>query len=197
VAIETLIETPLSTKIDCNRSLDPAGTPLSPYASRSIGSREEYAPPKEQVEFPFSLPAKKRCRSCLKEKLLAEYRNYDLEVPSIKSQSLFCDDCFTENQNRLKASLSWRLRHIRKQARDRGIECFLTLEDVSQIAWQTCHYCGDEMKRLSLDRIDSLGGYSIGNVVPCCFWCNSMKNAFSLERFIERCQLIAARFPKL
>jgi len=36
-----------------------------------------------------------------------------------------------------------------------------------------------------LDRVDSDKGYSVDNVVPCCWKCNMFKNTLSLSEFLE------------
>lgn len=47
----------------------------------------------------------------------------------------------------------------------------------------------------SLDRIDSNLGYFVGNVQWVHKDVNRMKNAFSQDRFVEICQLVARKFP--
>ncbi len=54
-----------------------------------------------------------------------------------------------------------------------------------------CYYCGSHIQSVGIDRIDSLKSYEIGNVVPCCHVCNSMKMALSQSVFIEQCKKIA------
>jgi hypothetical protein len=50
-------------------------------------------------------------------------------------------------------------------------------EYVKIIAPDSCHYCGATLPKrgYGLDRIDNSRGYSIDNVVPCCFACNSIR----------------------
>ena len=55
-----------------------------------------------------------------------------------------------------------------------------------------CAYCGMG-DRNGIDRVDSALGYVAGNCVPCCSECNYMKNAFSVEVFVQKCEAIAAR----
>lgn len=42
----------------------------------------------------------------------------------------------------------------------------------------------------SLDRLDPIKGYVVGNVVWCAYAINRMKNEFSLEEFLYMCDLI-------
>ena len=63
----------------------------------------------------------------------------------------------------------------------RGIPFELTLDEFDELTRQPCCYCGclpDDgfgSQFTGLDRIDSSNGYFVGNVVPCCNWCNKMK----------------------
>jgi hypothetical protein len=39
-----------------------------------------------------------------------------------------------------------------------------------------CSHCGDPIETIGLDRVNSMGHYSIGNVERCCRDCNQMKS---------------------
>lgn len=54
-----------------------------------------------------------------------------------------------------------------------------------------CFYCHDSNSRLGIDRIDSLKGYVLDNVVPCCRRCNIAKNNASFDDFIRMCHKIS------
>lgn len=46
-----------------------------------------------------------------------------------------------------------------------------------------CHYCNGELGTTifygsGLDRLDNDQGYHLNNVVPCCKYCNSLRNNF-------------------
>lgn len=66
---------------------------------------------------------------------------------------------------------------------------------------QDCHYCGcppypTHSKSLrgepftGIDRVDNNLGYVLGNVVPCCYVCNIMKNDLDEENFLTHLQRI-------
>jgi hypothetical protein len=57
-----------------------------------------------------------------------------------------------------------------------------------------CHYCGDEITGIGLDRVDSDGHYSMKNVVTCCSTCNYAKGKISTEQFIDMCMKVAKKF---
>lgn len=55
-----------------------------------------------------------------------------------------------------------------------------------------CHYCKKEVitAGYSLDRIDSSEGYTIKNVVHCCWKCNAGKNTMSQSEFAPHIEAI-------
>ena len=88
---------------------------------------------------------------------------------------------------------------IRESAERRGIPFEISKEEFIQ--WfkenpQQCFYCGitaeeaqnmsDSMnskaKRLTIDRLDNRKGYSLDNIVWCCYRCNAIKGDFSLQK---------------
>jgi len=85
-------------------------------------------------------------------------------------------------------------RTYRSVAKRRGLQFELSLEEYSSFRDKNCHYCDAEMEYIGLDRIDSAKGYKIDNVVPCCKWCNTMKNTYSTDEFVEHCKKIASKF---
>lgn len=96
-------------------------------------------------------------------------------------------------------------------ARNRGIAFKLTKDQFKEITSQNCHYCGVEPVQQSftwnkgmskegaehslyvyngVDRVDVSKPYVMGNVLPCCGFCNRSKNKYTYEQFtswIERC----------
>lgn len=91
---------------------------------------------------------------------------------------------------------------LKKTCERKNRECSITLEQfVDLIKIPECHYCEDDLifnkhtrddngKPLSrashLDRKDNNKGYSIDNVVLCCWECNRLKsNRFTYEEFIQ------------
>jgi 5-methylcytosine-specific restriction endonuclease McrA len=61
----------------------------------------------------------------------------------------------------------------------------------------TCHYCGNKIIGVGLDRIDSSIGYTIENCVPCCKDCNIMKNAKGYDEFIQKCKQIVKNLEQI
>jgi hypothetical protein len=63
----------------------------------------------------------------------------------------------------------------KKDAKYRNVEFVLTMEEFVAYWQKPCVYCGDVIGTIGLDRVDSSKGYTIDNIVPCCFVCNVMK----------------------
>ena len=91
---------------------------------------------------------------------------------------------------------------MKGNAKTRSLEWQLTREQVRHLTKRSCHYCGAEPSQVlssrkysgtyaynGLDRVDNDKGYTIDNVVPCCFVCNRAKGNLTTGEFyawIER-----------
>lgn len=56
---------------------------------------------------------------------------------------------------------------------------------------QPCHYCGDPIETIGLDRVDNAQGYVSGNVVACCAECNRMKVTLTTQEWFDKVFRIA------
>lgn len=74
------------------------------------------------------------------------------------------------------------------KATARGFEFTLTHDDLHDLLDRPCAYCGG--KGGGIDRIDSSKGYMIGNVNPCCWSCNQMKNDLPMGEWIAQMKRI-------
>lgn len=132
----------------------------------------------------------KTCRRCGDEKNVTEFhratRNPD-------GRHRWCKSCVSAHSKIRKATPKYRHGYYKANARKRGLEFDLTLEDFEYFWKQPCVYCGGEIQTIGLDRIDNDVGYTRENSIPCCSICNSMKSGQSLLAFIERCHRIADR----
>ena len=78
--------------------------------------------------------------------------------------------------------------NIKNGAKKRGIPFHIEQGLYEVKIWQQpCHYCGGETEN-GADRKDSNGGYTVDNVVPCCWGCNRAKKDKSYESFLEEIQ---------
>jgi len=99
-------------------------------------------------------------------------------------------------------TLFWRiLKDYKIGAQRRLISWDLTDKDFSNLVSGNCYFCGSAPRPLfrkqngeikiskekfnGIDRLDSSGAYTIGNVVSCCKECNYLKRALNREEFLE------------
>lgn len=90
-----------------------------------------------------------------------------------------------EHDKELRAKIS----SIKQGARDREFEYKLTDDYAKKLLDENCYYCNTESAN-GIDRVDSLKGYTVENCVPCCKYCNLMKNNLSLDLFLTKVQKI-------
>ncbi len=96
-------------------------------------------------------------------------------------------------ENALHSSPLGRLQHYRSRAKKTNLEFLLTEEQFLSFWEKPCHYCGEKINGIGIDRIDNSKGYSIENCVPCCIDCNKMKMTKTVEQFLRKCEIIVSR----
>lgn len=72
----------------------------------------------------------------------------------------------------------------KSNAKRRKIEFNLTIDEFENLIPGVCHYCGDDSN--GIDRKDSSKGYVKDNCVPCCKYCNFIKNNIPYEIFVSK-----------
>lgn len=88
--------------------------------------------------------------------------------------------------------------NYKTNAKTKGLNFELTVEQFEILTSGNCHYCGDKPSTVrfatrcwggyihnGIDRVDSSKGYVIDNCVSCCKTCNFAKNTMSYNEFIE------------
>jgi len=96
----------------------------------------------------------------------------------------------------------------RHNAKVKGLECSLSVDEFSSLFAGNCYYCGrppSNVKRRNnrhgpfvyngVDRIDNAVGYVPGNVVSCCKKCNYKKSNDNQSEFLEWVRSIADLHP--
>jgi hypothetical protein len=85
--------------------------------------------------------------------------------------------------------------HYKYNAKKRGLVFTLDKKQFSELTKQNCFYCGKEPSNVNLlrktangsytynglDRINSLEGYTIDNVITCCWECNKRRGTSTQE----------------
>lgn len=67
----------------------------------------------------------------------------------------------------------------------------LSIEEFRRFWKNKCHYCGDQIQTIGIDRVDNNKGYQIDNIVACCTECNLMKRGMSGNSFIFHCKKVS------
>ena len=78
----------------------------------------------------------------------------------------------------------------KRSAKKRNYPFALTFEEFMTFWQKPCSYCGNPINTIGLDRVDNSMGYSLDNIVSCCFECNEMKNNYTKEELLIRCRKI-------
>lgn len=95
-----------------------------------------------------------------------------------------------ERKRKWQLSKNGRYSSYKCAAKTRKIAWDLSKDDFLKRWDQPCHYCGDPITGIGIDRIDSSLGYTEENVVSCCEVCNRMKLAYSTNFFLEHARKI-------
>ncbi len=105
------------------------------------------------------------------------------------------------------ASFNLFIYNYKRSAKNRNIDFLLSNEEIKEIISQNCNYCGAEPKEYNrsaqkknktngnilangIDRIDNSKGYTKDNCVPCCSYCNSIKNDKTKKEFLDHIEKI-------
>ena len=130
-----------------------------------------------------------KCRACCKAYQRLKVGHYRHKKYHLKG--------YRENPGKVKARIARyfskpekRYLLLAKSAIPRGWTVELTMEQwLALIKDDACTYCGDTLPLLGhgLDRKDNNLGYTAGNCVACCSWCNRLKS--SLLSYAEMMQL--------
>lgn len=138
-----------------------------------------------------------KCEDCGKERLVSYDSMANRENSSfLKTGETLCGNCANrrmsgKNNGQFKHGNN-RFCEYRNNAKRRGIEFSLEVQEFEQITNQPCHYCGgfssdfnEASRGNGIDRKDSNKGYLLDNCVPCCATCNFLKNNTPYKDFIE------------
>lgn len=132
----------------------------------------------------------KICRKC--EKGL-ELHNYYKDKKSGDGLRSICKGCLSK----ARVSDCDRYADFKYSAKRRGIEFDLTKDEFSRLRNQPCFYCGDAEINMSIDRIDSLVGYTSSNCMPSCISCNFAKQTLDIKQFFTKISKIYNRHKKI
>jgi hypothetical protein len=122
---------------------------------------------------------------------------YHLECSSCREARLIID---RERRQKYKEENfeEYVYKEYQQSAKKRDLEFDLTQDELNNLIFQPCFYCGNvpgsgPTDRVGLDRIDSDKGYTKDNILPCCATCNYAKQRLSIDEFFEMCTKIVIR----
>jgi hypothetical protein len=165
------------------------------------------------------------CKDCWKKsylenriKILAkrsEYRKYNKEIIRASKRRYYVNSRYKirlkakENykinrESILAKNMIWRKNSdrgqflsIRRGAILRDMQFAITFESALEFKNKPCFYCGENVPRIGIDRVNNDIGYVVGNLVTCCTICNRMKTNYSVNNFIKHCRKISEHFIKV
>jgi hypothetical protein len=96
----------------------------------------------------------------------------------------------------------------KRHAKARGYEFNLTIDQVKDIIFLSCYYCGRSRQNIKKTRHSLMGGlsyngidrkdndldYTIENCVPCCGQCNKAKGNLKFDFFIDWINALVAKW---
>jgi hypothetical protein len=88
----------------------------------------------------------------------------------------------------------------KNRARRNNMEFELEESEFNNLVLSKCFYCGRQGHKtdpIGVDRINSSIGYKKDNCVACCCYCNYAKGPLPQKLFLEKCELVAARWNQL
>lgn len=143
------------------------------------------------------------CHNCYQQRYVESNKLNRVCVAcgSIKSKGSWyrgptCSKCYHNKRYRSGRgrSLSQKYSHLISQSKRRNAICEISKEEYETLITSGCHYCSRNLLELtghSLDKVNTDTGYVIGNVLPCCGDCNTVRmNILTVQETIEVVGLI-------
>ena len=142
-----------------------------------------------KVESQFNKNRSKRdglstfCKTCNSERCRIWNAKLDTKILRRRTNSIY------------QKSLVGRFHLLKSTAARRGIKFLLDFGAyVNAVVTRNgnlrpCHYCGKQIPPIrggGLDRYNNKRGYTVKNVVPCCWICNSTKSGRSAKWLLRR-----------
>lgn len=118
-------------------------------------------------------------KTCLRCKALKPVGSFATKRGVKDGLQSWCITCVQERQlHNYQTNPKTQFRYSRQFARRRGHLWDLDFTTWDFLRRQPCDYCGlaIETRVGGLDRLDNTRGYELGNVVPCCAICNTVRS---------------------
>lgn len=130
-----------------------------------------------------------QCEDCGKfRKINISTLTNRLNSSYIKNGETLCSKCANKRMSGINNSQylhgNSHYCEYRYNARKRGYDFDLTIDDFEKLVPSNCFYCGE--KSNGIDRWDNTKGYTIDNSLPCCGSCNFIKRTDTPIQFINK-----------
>lgn len=151
--------------------------------TRSTSSRTNYCDMNCFREFHKKPDKHKKCTKC-----------GIVKHDSKMANTSWCKQCSSVARSTSMQKPIGRHKYAVNNARIRGLEWSIPMEDHIRIIQMPCHYCGGQLniKGVGLDRLDNNRGYHLDNVVPCCGRCNRVRGTWFTYDEMKEIGLIIA-----
>ncbi len=115
------------------------------------------------------------CRTC---KIRKDISSFKIRRDGNRLVDYECRQCTSKRQYRKNITPRGRYTASKGSAKSRKIPFTLTFEEFTNLCSKPCHYCGFPINEtgIGLDQLLCGKGYTIDNVVPCCWVCNQARN---------------------
>lgn len=148
---------------------------------------------KDIVNFSKMKKGKYGVRSVCKECIAIQAKEYRQRPERLQVVKDYYENNRTEfriRMNKYRMTLVGQYHEYLKSAKKRNYEFLLSKDDCLSFFNTDCYYCNGKINGLGIDRIDNDKGYTLDNVVPCCYRCNIMKHTSTQESFLSHIKQI-------
>lgn len=128
---------------------------------------------------------KGQCKEC-RNTYLRQWKANKKDVIKEKGREYYLAnaDKLKKNAAAYDKTLRGKLAQYKCSAKKRGLSFDLDIESFKTFWQKPCHWCGDEITTIGVDRIDNTIGYTLENCAPCCSMCNYIKQEYQPQEWL-------------
>ena len=142
----------------------------------------------------------KICERCEQKKALDDFPVLHSKkgLKGVGGRKAYCKDCersYARQRSKvphIRLKNMWNsYKHFDMQRFGSLSHRFIRYKTFLALQKEPCHYCGDHVEFVGVDRINSDEPHTEENCVPCCWRCNRMKRGMRYADFVSLVQRIA------
>lgn len=124
------------------------------------------------MELQFEVESK-LCKYCDRTLPMEEFYKFTRKRDGKQLRHSMCRACSAKKER----TPNIRYANTKAQCKGSGVEWSISYEDWLKVIDNPCAYCGGELADIgrACDRIDTMVGYTLENVLPCCPVCNEIR----------------------